>query len=347
MRLGLIGWYGHGNAGDERILYCLRRLFAGDELLVTRSFDDAWGRLNELNRCDFVLLGGGGLIVRGFNRYARLFESLRVPFGCIGLGVEARHADNETLIQVLLDRAEFVLVRDTASQQRLKCYPNVQVGPDLTFLYPYEVAKWPEDDVCGLSLRPWAFWEAEFRGRRDRLMRWLSRRLPALEPLYPLKKWDPARAVAVVRRRCAQVVPLPLHCSPQGDSDVHVLRRFFQKVDGRFRPESLGRCRYLVGMRLHSLIFACQTAIPFVSLSYQPKNVAFCADLGMEAVSVSLYDCGQLDAALVRMKDEAAEIRRRLLSIREEKVRAVWRAAEPLVALSRKAAGPRLLPQAA
>jgi hypothetical protein len=102
MRLGLIGWYGHENAGDERILYCLRRLFAGKDLLVTQGFDDALRRLPDLDRCDFVVLGGGGLILRGCNRYARIFESVKTRFGCLGLGVETRHPDNEALIRVLL-----------------------------------------------------------------------------------------------------------------------------------------------------------------------------------------------------------------------------------------------------
>jgi len=42
-----------------------------------------------------------------------------------------------------------------------------------------------------------------------------------------------------------------------------------------FTIVDLQACRYIVGMRLHALIFACQAAIPFLSLSYQPKNEGF------------------------------------------------------------------------
>lgn len=60
MTIGLIGWYGHNNAGDDRILWCLRRFFEGTDLLVMQGLGDAWDNLAALNKCDFVALGGGG-----------------------------------------------------------------------------------------------------------------------------------------------------------------------------------------------------------------------------------------------------------------------------------------------
>lgn len=352
MRLGLIGWFGHRNAGDERILWCLRRLFAGDSLVVAQSYGDASSRkrLDELNACDFVILGGGGLIVRRLNRYARLFESssLKPPLACMGLGVEARHRDNEALIQVLLDRAEFILVRDAASQRRLGAHPKVMLGPDLTFLYPYDVVDWAADRPCAVNLRPWPFWKAEFQGRRDRLMRRLARRLsrtgchPVLQAIYPLSKWNPRRAVDAIRRRFPRTLPLPLYCPPQGESDATVLGPFFEALDPQetFSPTVLARCSYLVGMRLHSLIFACQMGIPFVSLSYQPKNEAFCEDVGMSSVSVSLFDPAQLEQALDTMIGQSRQIRGRLLAIRDQNVGRIWQTVEPLVRHIRGSARP-------
>jgi polysaccharide pyruvyl transferase WcaK-like protein len=109
------------------------------------------------------------------------------------------------------------------------------------------------------------------------------------------------------------------------------MRPFFERMDDQFRPATLAESRYLVGMRLHSLIFACQMGIPFVSLSYQPKNAAFCADVGMEAVSVSPYDRHQLDRALTEMLGDAETMRRQLIAFRNQSVQAIWRAVEPLV----------------
>ena len=154
-RIGVIGWYGHGNAGDERILACLRRLFDGDELLPTHSLKDALERLEDLNRCDYVLFGGGGLVLQRTGRYATLFERLEPPFSCVGLGVEFRDPDNQDLLEVLKDRAEFIHVRDTDSCARLERHAKVITGTDLTFLYPFDVAPWSTTPSCALNLRRW------------------------------------------------------------------------------------------------------------------------------------------------------------------------------------------------
>src|SRR4051794_3592764 len=82
MRIGLIGWYGRQNAGDERILHAIRVAFSRHDVLPTNSFDHAWSIIDELNRCDLVLLGGGGLILRGFGVYAGLIGAIKPRFAC-------------------------------------------------------------------------------------------------------------------------------------------------------------------------------------------------------------------------------------------------------------------------
>ncbi|HID78632.1 MAG TPA: hypothetical protein EYP56_21900, partial [Planctomycetaceae bacterium] len=270
-------------------------------------------------------------ILRGCNRYAAIFESLKVPLVGLGLGIEARHADNQAVLDGLVQRAEFILVRDRASAQRLGDHPKVLVAPDLTFLYPFHVVPWREEDVCALSLRPWHFWRGEYWGKWDKFMRRLSRRVPRFEAVYPLAKWSPARAVGAVRRHFQQVIPLPLGCASTLENDVGLLRRFFPDVPGEFRPELLGRSRYLVGMRLHSLIFACQMGVPFVSLSYQPKNAAFCADIGLGPLSVDIYRQHELEEAIEGMRQRSARWREHLIVVRQENVRVVWRAVVPLL----------------
>ena len=49
---------------------------------------------------------------------------------------------------------------------------------------------------------------------------------------------------------------------------AHVLER---PVSPEELAGVLGSCEIVVGMRLHSLIFACQTGVPFVALDYDPK----------------------------------------------------------------------------
>lgn len=336
MRIGLIGWYGHDNAGDERILYCLQRFFEGHHLVATRGFDDAMARLDELNRCDYVLLGGGGLILRGTGRYAELIERLTPGLGCVGISVEALHADNRSMIDALKERAEFILVRDLRSRELLGCHFKTIVGPDLTFLYPHEVTPVVEADVCGLNLRPWRFWAGEHSGRFDRLMCRISNRVASLESHYPLAKWEPEKAVALLRRSFDTLIPIPLYFEEGVKNDLDALGRFFPEagLSGDRFPE----CRFLVSMRLHGLIFACQRGLPFVSLSYQPKNEEFCAQLELPELSASLLDPAALEQALDRVRSGHAEIRSRLIEVSADwhrEITAIIRAIRRLVVTPR------------
>ncbi len=325
MRIGLIGWYGHQNAGDERILTCLRRFFADHELLVTTSYGDAAERVQELDTCDFVLLGGGGLILRGTGGYATLIRNLRPRFGCVGLGVEARHRDNMRLIEAIKDRSEFILVRDARSRQLLGCPSKTVIGPDLTFLYPYDVVPEAEADMCGLNLRPWVSWHGDFNGWHDRFMHGLSKRRPGLVALSPFPKWSPDRAVAALSREFEGLVALPLCFESPAKNDRDVLSSYFEEVPSGFREEELNRCRYVASMRFHGLVFACQKGIPFLSLSYQQKNERFCRALGMERLSVSLFDLKTVPGVVADLRSSRAILRETLLDARAAYHREIWR----------------------
>lgn len=327
MRLGIIGWYGHANPGDERILQCLKRLFDGDTILPTRGLDDALDRIEELNECDYVLFGGGGLVLRGTGRYAELFERLKPPFSAIGLGVEYRDASNQRLLDVLVSRAELIHVRDQASCERLDRDPKVIAGADLTFLYPFDVADWTETERCSLNLRPWT-------PAIPRRSGWVGRLLDLAAPEAP-ERWQPAAAVERVRTRFEHITPLPLYAEPGESSDAELLTEFVGPCEPAFDPQLIANSRYLVAMRLHALIFACQMGIPFVSLSYQPKNRALCAELRMEWASVPLGRLDALAEALDRLSSGAREHRNALLEQREESVQRCWKSVEPVVALVR------------
>lgn len=344
MRIGIIGWYGHQNAGDERILHCLRRQFSGHELVVTSGFPDALERLSELNRCDCVLLGGGGLILRGFGRFAPLVLGLRVPFACVGISVEAIHADNVELVTAIKRKAEFVLVRDQSSA-RLLNHPKVVVGPDLTFLDPLRPASPVAEQICALNLRNWHYWSFEFGGAAHHHMLRLNRHLPLLRHIYPLPKWEPRRVLRWLGANFDVVRPVPFYLERGTGNDYSLMASLGvrpRELDGWRDPctrpvtsechanvlfeliwSSMASCRYLVAMRLHALIFACQMGIPFLSLSYQPKNREFCRAAGIESMSVELPDHRSLKAGTWTLKSRYDEIRSRILAYREQCAREI------------------------
>jgi polysaccharide pyruvyl transferase WcaK-like protein len=316
MRIGVIGWYGHGNAGDERILASLRCIFAGHDLVVVNNLHLPEAALDNLNACDFVLFGGGGLLLRGSGVYAARFAKLTAPLGVIGISVEAVHADNRALLDLLREKAAFIHVRDAESARVFAGVPRLLSGVDLTFFDPYDVVAPPADPVAGLNLRPWRYWRAEHGSATDRLWQRVDRRLPGLRRVYPFAKWMPERVVDALHTAGWGLHPLSFYDEAGEVTDADALAPFFTAVP-RFAADAMDRCRLVVGMRLHALIFACQKGLPFVSLTYQPKNAAFCAAVGVSALSADLYHPAAFTAALAQV-DAYDALRARLLAYRAE-----------------------------
>ncbi len=323
MKIGIIGWYGHENAGDERLLLTLRRFYKGNEFLIASGLDDASRKIDDINCCDYVLLGGGGLILRGFGRYAEFIEKLRPKFGCVGISVEAVHRDNEAFIDAIKTKADFIYVRDVNSQTLLECHPKVVVGPDLSYLYPFKLVEPKREECCGLNLRHWHYAKAEYGGRLYRSLVSLDKRFSNFKRIYPFTKWEPGRLVTNLRNRFDTVFPLPLYTEGYRKNDIKELQHFFRNVPLSFSPHLFNEIRYLVGMRLHSLIFASQMGIPFLSLSYQPKNVEFCKSIQMDC-SIDLFNMSGLHERLEYLKEHYDEIRAHLIEFSNQQKKLAW-----------------------
>ena len=336
MRIGLIGWYGHANEGDERMLYCIKRFFSDGDFFVTGDWSDARRKIDELNKCDYVLIGGGGLILRNIGLQADLIYELRRPFGLIGVSVEAHHRSMRPFLEVVKEKAEFLLVRDAQSREYLDNHSKVIVGPDLTFLYPFDRVNEVKNDTCGFNLRNWHYWKGELHGRFHNLMQRTHNRFPSTERSYPLSKWEPDRAVSIVKKEFKDVLPVPLYFEDGVTNDVQVLARYFDNVPEGFDANLLGRVRYLVAMRYHALVYAAQCGIPFISLSYQPKNVTFCRDIGLDVLSVDIHRIGELEGKIQYLKHHHAGLREHLLSYREDCSKDIQRIFRAIANLIRK-----------
>lgn len=323
MKLGLIGWYNHYNYGDDRILYCLKRYFSGCDFLIANSWQDARLKIGELNKCDYILIGGGGFILRDCWRYTDVVLNLKKPFGLIGIGVEAKHKSMEQFLKAVKEKAEFILVRDSESKRKLDNHYKVIVGPDLTFLFPFDIAGEVKDDICGVNLRDWYYWKSEFFGNFYSIMRRINNRFPQIEKIYPFKKWNPNKAIKIIQENFENILALPLSFSKEYTNDVDVLKKYFRNVPSQIDLSVYGKIRYLVGMRLHSLIFSMQFGIPFVSLSYQPKNFSFCSDNDLNILSCNIYNLNQLEEKIDFMRTNYNSIRKKVIFQREKNIKEI------------------------
>ncbi|XID91116.1 polysaccharide pyruvyl transferase CsaB [Paenibacillaceae bacterium WGS1546] len=173
-----------------------------------------------------------------------------------------------------------------------------------------------EPAVVGVSVR---FWRSD---RAD-----MDRAAAALEALA-------GRADAPVRLRF-----LPFHRGADEDASRYVMERLARAgayaenrlelapahEDPQRMLREVGRCDLLIGMRLHSLIYAANQEVPLLGISYDPKIDQFLGRLGERAVGTTealdpdelaaraaeiLRDPGSWRAskraAIARLKEEAA-----------------------------------------
>jgi len=323
MKLGLIGWYGHYNYGDERILYCIKRFFSGYDFLITGGWDDARLKINDLNQCDYILIGGGGLILRNIGYQTDIIRDLRKPFGFIGVSIEAKHGSMKEFFELIKQKADFILVRDKQSKEYLDNHYKVIVGPDLTFLYPFSVVSEVKDDVCGFNLRDWYYWKGTLHGSYYNLMQKINKKFPLLKRIYPFAKWNPNIAVMIVKKKFKDVLPIPFYFESNVTNDLDILSRYFENVPSMFDTNLYSSIRYMVGMRYHSIVFATQCGVPFISLSYQPKNYTFCSDSDLDSLSVDIYKINELESKIDYLKNHYQQIRERLISHREKYIREI------------------------
>lgn len=313
MTIAIVGYYNKNNAGDDRILECLTKKLVSlgiDAIEVFEAWDDLNHKIDKINQCDFLLIGGGGLILRKTNRVVELLKNVQIPFGFIGISVDSVGEDNEQFIKYIADHSTFVLVRDDYSFQVFRDFnaSELHQSADLTFLYPYKPTQNKADkDHIALSLRGWKpnpF--KQFTKRYHRFNHW-THKLPFLPKL--LKLWNEKDFVLRLKQiKPNQIIPFPLHFCDKG-CDNQLLANYFDiKNQQEFDISILSSSNYLIGMRLHSLIFATQLGIPFIALNYANKVEQFAKTVDMEDYVVQLENYKDVKKNILKLEANLNEL---------------------------------------
>ena len=327
MKFSIAGYYGFGNVGDEAILESMVADFRehfpgaafeiiGAEYCPTFSGPDvtlvAWtdwnGVLDSLSRCDWLIVGGGGLFnsylqyskdcyLRQSQNFAAFIFGLPAAAYAMGkrsfvYGVGAsRFYSSDALSHARLAAklADGCTVRDQGSRKilfnRVLDQVRVRVYPDPAFRLkngplPQEelaAAGVAENEaVVGVVLRNWTFagdarvWEDE-----------LSRILGEFASLHGTR-----------------LLFLPFQATSDVNSDMSndpaLIARMRDRL-GRDRTAELrhgltpgavsaviGRCEMVVAMRLHGAILSIRNGTPFLALAYDPKIENVLSACGLE-----------------------------------------------------------------
>lgn len=336
-RIGISGSYGGLNIGDEAILESilveLRRrvparflIFSRDELDtvarhgVERAVDVR--RLSrpdlqkELASLDLLILGGGGLLfdgeASGFVRPLLAAEHAGVATMTWAIGAgPLRDPEERLLVRAALSPARLISVRDESSRlllENLGLAQDVRVVPDPALLLEAESFGQclleregiePGMRVIGMSVREQgpAAPDLDASQHHELLANtvdYVVERMEATVLFVPMERQDRqlAHGVASRVRNVERVLILKGNYSPRQ------IRGLMERLD------------FVIGMRLHFLIFAASARVPFVALPYGPKVAEFAKSMGMPLVPIS--NAGQLLAAVDRAWDCRAELERTL-----------------------------------
>jgi polysaccharide pyruvyl transferase CsaB len=339
--IGVLGSYGGLNIGDEAILTSMLAtlreampfaevvLFSRDAAHsrdaheVDRVVDARRGSCDAVNeeiaRLDVLLLGGGGLLYDGeaseYLRHVRTAHRHEVPTVAyaIGAGPLTTPEDRRVVREVVAEMTR-VTVRDEASKRVLE---------DAGVERPIQVVA---DPALLLAPAPFSADALVHEGldTSGRLIAMSVREPGRAAPDLTVDEYHALLAAVadfVVHRYGGQVVFVPMERVDVRESHAVLARMVApdraRVLHGSYGPrEVLGLMHHMdlaVGMRLHFLIFAAISGVPFLPLPYASKvselarmlSTPMPASLGHDAV-------GPLLAAIDQVWDERQEYGSRL-----------------------------------
>ncbi len=312
------GYYGFNNIGDESILLALTRSLRkrfGDSVELTvlsynpentaekydvravdrKSFAAIW---REIGRCDMLISGGGSLLQDATSNRSILYYLTIIRLALLrgkkvfiysqGIG-PVNAPRNRKRVAAALKRVHGIVVRDASSKELL-----VSIG------LPPERVEVACDPVIGMNAVPLEegekiLREAGFANPDGKtVIGFAIRERRAESPFID----ELETAVRRLREeRNAKIVLIPFFYAEDeavieelsrrvGTEDVTCIRR---KCMTEEMMSLIGNMDVLVGVRLHSLIYAAIMSVPMIGISYDPKINSFMNAIGQKALS-SVYD---------------------------------------------------------
>lgn len=291
------GYYGFGNSGDDSILYAIIRelkLLRPDIRIVTLSnapkeTAELYG-VDSIHRFNIIsiilrmlktklLISGGGSLIQDVTsnksllyylsviRLSKLFNK-KVMLYANGIG-PINNPSNHKRIKKVLNKVDLITLRDESSLEELNKFgitkPSRIVTADPAFtLFPSEKAETDillkkaglssDSKYCAIALRPWKSANYDFHLQVAKAAAY-ARDNYNLEVLFLLMQPKNDRKISQLTLDAVgnKAYLLDEHLSPS---------QLLGIVDG---------ADFVVGMRLHTLIYAAKCHTPVISISYDPK----------------------------------------------------------------------------
>ncbi|OCL25476.1 polysaccharide pyruvyl transferase CsaB [Orenia metallireducens] len=333
-RIILSGYYGFKNAGDEAILAALIDNFKNsraDIEIIVLSSNPEWtrsvhgvkaisrtsstGLIRYLKGADLLISGGGSLLqdvtsnktipyYLGVILLAKIFK-VPVFFCAQGVG-PINNIFNRRLVKAILNRVNLITVRDVESKELLEeigIREDIHLTADPVFALPKSNQERVKDilkiegikakeNILGISLRPWQ--DNSYLKQMAEILDGLKERLDI------------------------NILFIPFHYPV----DVEVSRRVAELMKNKteiitnsYTPQEvlglIGEVDMLLGVRLHSLIFAALNRVPLIGISYDPKIDSFLNRLELSALAkIDNLDISEVIGEIIGIWSRKEELQR-------------------------------------
>lgn len=290
------GYYGFGNSGDDSILYAiineLKRM-RPDIRIVTLSntpekTSEVYG-VDSIHRFNIIsilirmlktklLISGGGSLIQDVtsNKSLTYYLSVislathlnkKVMLYANGIG-PISNTRNYDRIKRVLNRVNLITLREPSSLDELKRFgvskPEITVTADPSFnlfaaseaeatgiLSKHNLSE--NDKYCVIAIRPWKTARFDFADHIANAASYANEKY-GIKPVFLLMQ--PARDKKISRA-----------CVDKIACDTHIIEGLTPAQALRIIKNS----EFVIGMRLHALIYAARCEVPVIGISYDPK----------------------------------------------------------------------------
>jgi polysaccharide pyruvyl transferase CsaB len=275
----------------------------------------------EIERLDLLLFGGGGILydadARTYLREVLVAKEHGVPVVVFAVGAgPLKDPTVQAAVREALEGVEAITVRERSAQQ---CLEEAGVHRDVVVTADPALLLKPE-------ALPRSALKFEGLDGRKRVIGMSVREPGVAAPDLDVSKYHALLANAadfMVDRFDADIVFVPMEHSVLDSQHSHaviaqMLRAQRARVlNGVYSSGQIlammSRFSFVVGMRLHFLIFAALRGVPFVALPYAGKVSGFLEDLKLPTPPIQLVNPGRLIAHLDDSWDNRRALRSTLL----------------------------------
>ncbi len=299
LRVVILGYYGHLNAGDDLLQASICSVFKEHDLMFSKWFPG----IDLINQADLLVVGGGSIWPGHtvFQNAKSLAKRLKVPLFVIG--ISARQASETALVETrtLIQQASVFHVRDRSTFDLLGRHPDIVVGTDLYWWSEHHIpAGQPSARSTALNLRDW-----------------------------DEQRWNPAEIVGMCQSKGLEIYPWPLYYGASvhersGQLDdakfmTQLLSTAF--VPSSFSVEPIANASFSICMRFHAIHMSVRAGRPVIGFDYHLKTKAFFEENGLSELCVDLGNPQSLGESIDRLTTDYATYQRKFSDLRNHLIR--------------------------